>query len=86
MYQIIFRNYNTSEIETLLMEIGPYRFTNALKNSQLPKPKQMKNFFLECNVDCTFLVYKYPEGIRKIMKIDDYKLPEHGWRLLKVNR
>lgn len=84
MYKLVFRNYNTPEIETLLVEIGPYRFIDALKNGQLPKPKLMKNFFLECNVDYTFLVYKYPQGTHKIMKVDNYTLPEHGWRMLKV--
>lgn len=84
MYEMVFRNRDSEAIEKLLVEIGAGKFYAALKNMHLPKPRQISSFYLECNVDCTFLIYKYPNGSRKIMKIDDYTLPEFGWRMIKV--
>ena len=84
MFKLIFRNSSTEDIRKLLIEIGEYRLYKACMNMHLEKPRRMKNFYLECNVLNTFLVYKYLEGHRKIMKVDDYdNLPVDGWVLVK---
>ena len=84
MFKLIFRNSNTGDIRKLLIEIGEYTLYNACKNMHLNKPRQMKNFYLECDVLNTFLIYKYLDGHRKIMKVDNYdNLPVDGWVLIK---
>ena len=78
-----FRNYHVEAIRILLKDIGYYEFHNNLERMQLQKPKRMRGFYLESNLECVFLVYKYPEGTRNIMKVDRYLLPLTGWELFE---
>jgi|GEM_PF-1368268 len=84
MFKLIFRNTNTGDIRKIFIEIGEYRLFTACKNMHLCKPQRVKNFYLECDVLNTFLIYRYLEGHRKIMKVDSYyNLPKQGWYLIK---
>ena len=80
----VFRNYDKTAIKLLLKEIGRYTFEKACEQRQIPVPLNMKGFYLEHNVDCTFLIYKFPLTSVTYMKVDSYDLPLKGWELVKL--
>ena len=79
----VFRYYDLKVIKLLIKEIGYYEFQTNLDNMKLSKPLRMKGFYLENNLHCTFLVYKYPLVACMIMKVDRYNLPSKGWEMVK---
>lgn len=78
----IYRNYDLKAIKILLKEIGRYRYEIALEQMKIQQPPLgMKGFYLETNMECTFLKYRYPIGVTiTIMKVDEFEqIPETGW-------
>ena len=84
MSKYVFRYYDLKVIKVLIKEIGYYEFQTNLDNMKLSKPLTMKGFYLENNLNCTFLVYRYPLVACKIMKVNRYNLPIEGWQMVKV--
>jgi hypothetical protein len=70
-------------IKRLLMEIGSHRLSKECELKHLPMPKRVRMFFLEQNEDCTLLKYKYQNGEKTVMKVDEFELPETGWVRIK---
>ncbi len=88
MSNYVFRYYDLKVIKELIKDIGQYEYETNLERMQMAdnKPISMKGFYLENNLHCTFLCYKYPSRyILKIMKVDKYNLPIEGWEMVKTN-
>ncbi len=88
MSKFVFIHNNLIVINKLLKEIGQYEYEINLERMKMAdnKPISMKGFYLENNLHCTFLCYKYPSRyILKIMKVDRYNLPIEGWEMVKTN-
>ena len=86
MSNFVFVYKDHDVIKQLLQEIGQYDYESNLERMQMAdnKPISMKGFYLECNLHCTFLCYKYPSRyILRIMKVDRYNLPLKGWEMVK---
>ncbi|MEM7487422.1 MAG: hypothetical protein AAF348_19625 [Bacteroidota bacterium] len=84
MKSIVFRNMDKYVISHLLKEIGRHRIHTECELQHLPLPKRLRLFYLECNDDCSFLKYKYQQGDRAVMKLDQYELPETVWIRVKL--
>lgn len=87
---ILYRNYDLKIIRELLMEIGPHRYEQALKNMQMQnqKPLGMKGWYLEANQYYLKLCYMYPSRyILMLMDVDKYdNIPSQGWERIKVEQ
>ena len=84
MNNIVFRNKDRYAIKHLLVEIGPNRLNTECENKRYAVPKRLSHFYLEHTDECTFLVYLYLDGAKKVMKLDKYDLPETGWIRVKI--
>lgn len=84
MRTVVWRNHDRFGIKHILQEIGAHRLRMECESKHYPFPKRLGFFFLEANDDCTFLVYRYNDGAKPVMKLDAYALPEKGWERVKV--
>jgi|TARA_R110000744_G_scaffold28715_12_gene68927 hypothetical protein len=84
MKNIVYRNHDRYAIKRLLMEIGAHQLTKECELMKLPFPKRLGLFYIESSDDCVYLVYKYYDGTRKVMKLDRYELPEAGWERVSL--
>ncbi|MEX0288635.1 MAG: hypothetical protein AB3N14_05955 [Flavobacteriaceae bacterium] len=85
MKAIVYRNYDRFAIKHLLIDIGAHAMRLECDGRKQSFPKRLSLFFLEANDDCTYLKYDYPsQGIRAIMKVDRWELPETGWVRVKL--
>lgn len=83
MRRTVFKHMDKYAIKRLLMEIGSHRLSKECELKRLPMPKRVRMFFLEQNEDCTLLKYKYQNGEKTVMKVDEFELPETGWVRIK---
>lgn len=79
MKHTVFRNFDKYGIKNLLKEIGAHRLNMECQNLRISTPTRLSLFYIESNDECVFLVYQYPQERTKIMKLDEYELPETGW-------
>ncbi|WP_138837779.1 hypothetical protein [Flagellimonas algicola] len=79
MRNTTFKHMDKYAIKRLLLEIGQNRLNRECEQKRLPLPKRVRMFYLEQNANCTLLKYKYQQGERVIMKVDEFELPEAGW-------
>ena len=86
MKNVVYRNYDRYVLKHLLVEIGEHTLRMECERKHYSFPKRLGNFFLETNDDCSFLVYRYNDGIKKVMKLDRYEMPEKGWERIKIER
>ena len=83
---IVFRNFDRYGIKNLLKEIGEHTLRQECELKFYSFPKRLGNFHIEANDHCTFLVYRYNDGEKKVMKLDRYELPETGWVRVKLRQ
>lgn len=80
---IMFRNYDKKVIRNLLMEIGEYKYNQALENMKVgnSKPLSMDGFYVEATQYYLKICYKYPSGYKlMIMDVSRYdNIPVEGW-------
>lgn len=62
MSKYIFINRDWKFIRKLILEIEHYEYDTQLelKGYAEQKPISKDGFYLECNLECLFLCYKYP--------------------------
>ena len=84
MKNIVYRNHDRYAIKRLLMEIGAHQLNKECELMRLPFPKRLGLFYIESSDDCVYLVYKYYDGERKVMKLDRFELPEAGWERVSL--
>ena len=76
-----FANYSKGAILEVLEKIGKVRFEQTIKNTGLPKPKEMANFKLEKEAKVCAVMYKYPGDTRYtcLFVVKDYEMHSKGW-------
>ncbi|APU09831.1 hypothetical protein A5M85_05915 [Cellulophaga lytica] len=88
MPKLIFRNYNNDAIKSILKAIGKVQYEKALFIKGIEdKPKKLKNFYLESNLNTLHLCYRYeyPKKLNiKIMKLENNNyIPVKEWIIIK---
>ncbi|WP_127846218.1 hypothetical protein [Psychroflexus aestuariivivens] len=89
MSKIVFENTDKSQIEKLLLKIGKVRLEKACEMKNLPMPKKLEFFKIECNCRKAKLYYKFPNSQFEkhifLVNLHNEELPDQGW-IMKLKR